>query len=182
MPRISRKTEELQKAAVHVSYEIEMLGFSAEHLSGWHSSPMDNPVGNEKKMALESFLLHFRNLRAFLCPSLQTLGADDVLASEFLGMYDGSDVGDPDKLKVDKERLDKMLPHLTYSRPDYIEGGDHGWDSSAMLILIYSELQKFLVRLSEEQRAWFPTAESLNERQHWAQAEIDQRGSTKAGL
>jgi hypothetical protein len=143
---------------------------------------MASPVGNEKNMALESFLLHFRNLRAFLCPSLQTLGGDDVLASDFLGLYDGSDVGDPDQLKVDKVRLDKMLAHLTYSRPDYIEGGNHGWDSSVMLILIFSELQKFLVRLSEEQRAWFPTAESLNERQHWAQAEIDQRRSRKSAV
>jgi hypothetical protein len=107
MPRQKRTPEELEKAARHVSYEIEMLGFSAEHLGGCHSSPMCTPTGNEKNMALESFLLHFRNVRAFLCPSLQRLTDDDVLASDFLGMYDGSDVGDRDKLKVDKERLDK---------------------------------------------------------------------------
>ena len=180
MPRRSRTTEELQKAAVQVSYEIDMLGFSAEHLSGWYSSPMTYPVGNEKNMALESFLLHFRNLRAFLCPSSQW--DDDVLTSDFLGMYDGSDVGDWGKLNVDKERLDKMLAHVSYLRLDYIEAGDHWWDSSVMLILMLSELQKFLVRLPEQQRAWFPTAESLNERQHRAQTEVDQRGSTKAGL
>lgn len=180
MPRRSRTTEELRKAAVHVRYEIDMLGFSAEHVGGWHSSPMATPVGNEKNMALESFLLHFRNLRAFLCPSSQR--DDDVLASDFLGMYDGSDVGDRDKLNVDKERLDKMSAHVSYSRSDFIEAGDDGWDSSVMLILMLSELQKFLVRLPEQQRAWFPTAESLAERQHRAQAEIDQRGSTKSGL
>ena len=161
MARRTRTTEELRKAAGHVSYEIEMLGFSAEHVGGWHSSPMTTPVGNEKNMALESFLLHFRNLRAFLCPSLQRLTDDDVLASDFLGMYDGSDVGDRDKLKVDKERLDKMLAHVSYSRPDYIEAGDHGWDSSAMLILMLAQLEKSLARLSKEQRAWFPSAESL---------------------
>jgi hypothetical protein len=180
MPRRSRTTEELQKAAVQVSYEIDMLGFSAEHLSGLHSSPMTDPVGNEKNMALESFLLHFRSLRDFLCPSSQR--DDDVLASDFLGMYDGSDVGDRGKLNVDKGRLDKMLAHVSYLRLDYIEAGDHWWDSSVMLILMLSELQKFLVRLPEQQRAWFPTAESLNERQHRAQTEVDQRGSTKAGL
>jgi hypothetical protein len=180
MPRRSRTTEELRKAAVHVSYEIDMLGFSAEHLGGWHSSPMTNPVGNEKNMALESFLLHFRNLRAFLCPSSQR--DDDVLASDFIGMYDGSDVADRDKLNVDKERLDKMLAHVSYSRPDYIEAGDHGWDSSVMLILILSELRKFLVRLPEQQRPWFPAGESLNEWQHWAQGEVDQRGSNESGL
>jgi len=159
-----------------------MLGYSAEHLGGWYSSPMAYPEGNEKKMALESFLLHFRNLRAFLCPSIQRQTDDDVLASDFLGKYDGSDVGDRDKLNVDKERLDKMLAHVSYSRFDYIEAGDHWWDSSVMLILMLSELRKFLVRLPEQQRAWFPVAESLNERQHRAQTEVDQRGSTKAGL
>lgn len=182
MPRRSRTTEELQKAALQVSYEIEMLGFSAEHLSGWYSSPFTYPVGNEKNMALESFLLHFRNLRAFLCPSLQRCTADDVLASDFLGKGDGTDVGDRHKLNAGKERLDKMLAHVSYSRLDYIEAGDHWWDSSAMLILILTELQKFLVRLPEQHRAWFPPAESLNERQHRAQTEIDQRGSAEVGL
>jgi hypothetical protein len=175
MPRRSRNTEELRKAAVHVNYEIEMLVFAAEHLGGWHSSPMTNPVGNEKHMALESFLLHFRNLRAFLCPSLQR--QDDVLASDFLGLYDRSD-----KLNLDKERLDKMLAHVSYSRSDYIEADHYRWDSSAMLILMLSELQKFLVRLPDEQRGWFPSAELLEKRQQWAQAEVDQRGSTKSGL
>lgn len=182
MPRRSRTTKELQKAAEQVSYEIDMLGFSAEHLSGRYSSPMTYPVDNEKNMALESFLLHFRNLRAFLCPSLQHCTADDVLASDFLGMYDGSDVGDRGKLTVDKERLDKMLAHVSYSRLDFIEAGNDWWDSSVMLILMLSELQKFLVCLPEQQRAWFFTAESLNERQHWAQGEVDQRGSARSGL
>src|SRR6516162_7282838 len=112
MPRNPKTPKEQQRAAEHVSYEIEMLRFSAERLGGWHSSPMTTPIGNEKNMALESFLLHFRNLRAFLCPSLQRCTDDDVLASDFLGKYDGADVGDPNNVNVAKERLDKMLAHL----------------------------------------------------------------------
>jgi hypothetical protein len=178
MPRKLKSTKELRDAAAHVGYEIEMLRFSAEHLGGWHSSPFASPVGNEKNMALESFLLHFRNLRAFLCPSLQGSRDDDVLASDFLGKYDGSDVGDRDVLKVDKERLDKMLAHISYTRPDYIEAGEHGWDGSRMSILLLSELQKFLGLLTHEKRAWFPSADALKSFQEWAQWEIDHRPSS----
>jgi len=176
MSRPSRTKEVLRKAAKQVSYEIDMLGFSAEYVGGWYSSPFATPVGNEKNMALESFLLHFRNQRAFLCPSLQTVSDDDVLASDFLGKHDALDVGNPDKLKVDKKRLDKMLAHISYSRSDYIEAGAHGWDSSQMLILMLSEFQEFLARLSGEQRAWFPSEESLKKLLERAQFEIDQRG------
>jgi hypothetical protein len=54
--------EKLRKSAQHVSYEIRMLIFSAQHVSGWHASPLA-PLGADEK---QSFLLHFRNLRAFL--------------------------------------------------------------------------------------------------------------------
>ena len=78
-------TKDLRKAAEHVSYEIEMLMFAGSELGGWHSSPMSKPAGNYENMALESFLLHFRNLRAFLCPTLQMTCDDDICASAFLG-------------------------------------------------------------------------------------------------
>jgi hypothetical protein len=69
--RPKRSQADLQKAAQHVEYEIGMLIYTADHIGGEHSSPKSAPVGDPKNMALESFLLHFRNLRAFLCPSLQ---------------------------------------------------------------------------------------------------------------
>ena len=174
MPRNLKTTDELRKAAKQVSYEVDMLAFCHERLGGWYASPPTFLSGDEKNMALESFLLHFRNLRAFLCPSL--FRDDDVLASDFLGRYDGSDVGDKNKLNVDKERLDKMLAHLSYSRADYIEAGDYGWDSSRMLILVVEELQKFLGQLTGQERGWFPEDKQLREAQDRATAEIQMRG------
>ncbi len=158
MPSRIRTTEELQNAATAVGYEITMLIFSAQHLDDRHSSPATPPIGQENLMALESFLLHFRNLRAFLCPSLSgRVYPDDVVASDFLGIDDASDVGDPAKFtRDDGKRLDKMLAHVTYSRADYIKAGNHWWDKTAMLTLTLSELQKFFLRLSATQRAWFP--------------------------
>ena len=175
MPR-SSTPEKLRKAAEHVSYEIRMLIFSAQHVSGWHASPMAPPGGDEKYMALESFLLHFRNLRAFLCPSLQTVvSANDVLASDFLGKPGSTDEGDAKKFMANQQRLDRMLAHISYSRTDYIEGGNSDWDTSEMLIVVTGELQEFMRRLSDEQRSWLPATEQLEEAKSRAQYEISSR-------
>lgn len=128
-----RTEEKLRKAAAHVGYEIEMLVYSAGHLGGWHSLPMTTPSGNEKNMALESFLLHFRNLRAFLCPSMQNVRVTDILASDFLDEPTPSDVGNTAKFVNSKERLDQMLAHLTYDRSVHIAAGEHGWRTDDML-------------------------------------------------
>ncbi len=93
LARQNRTDAELCSAAGHVNYEIAMLIHTAEHLGGWHSSPISTPVDNETNEALESFLLHFRNLRAFLCPSLQMTKADDILASDFLREPKPRDIG-----------------------------------------------------------------------------------------
>jgi predicted RNase H-like HicB family nuclease len=112
--RSSRKPEELRKAAGHVRYEIRMLIFAAEHVGGWHSSPMTSPEDDEK--------------------------------------------------------------NISYSRADYIEAQSYGWDSSAMLVLLLNELQKFLSHLTDEQRDWFPNSEELERAVSRAQFEVNSRG------
>jgi len=151
-----RNNAELRGAAQHVKYEIAMLVFSAEHLHGEHSSPPTLPPEDLRNMALESFLLHFRNLRASLCPSLQNTTDDDVCASDFLDEPVEKDLGNADRFAVDKVRLDRMLAHLSYSRDQYIETGEHMWHTSEMLITMIEELRGFVDLLSKERRAWFP--------------------------
>jgi hypothetical protein len=114
--RPKRDPSDLEAAARHVSYEIRMLFYSAAKLGGWHASPPTTLVDDAKNMALECFLLHFRNLRAFLCPLLQKVYDDDILASDLLGESAARDIGDAAILSEDKERLDKMLAHLSYTR------------------------------------------------------------------
>lgn len=109
-----RTDKELEAAAIHVKYEVRMLLYSSWHLGIGHGSPATMPYGDDKNIALESFLLHYRNLRAFLCPSLQSVGDDDILATDFLGCTSATNVGDTNKLGTDKKRLDKMLAHLSY--------------------------------------------------------------------
>jgi hypothetical protein len=85
---------DLRIAAHHVNYEIGMLAHTGFYLGGFHSSPMSTPEENDKNMALESFLTHYRNLRAFLCPSLQVYGDEDIIASDFLKETPARDIGD----------------------------------------------------------------------------------------
>jgi hypothetical protein len=174
-PRI-RAEQELQGAAKHVKYEVAMLLYAAEHLGGFHSSPMATPTGTEKNMALESFLLHVRNLRAFLYPSLQPVGNDDVVASDFLGERWARDIGDdPGVLASDKQRLNRMLAHLSYSREEFIAAGDHGWEVAQMAVAILQQMDAFLAKLSERAASWFPSRRFLSEHQAaiaWSTPEV----------
>ena len=163
--RIARADEVLRGAAKHVEYEIEMLLYAQDHIGGFHSSPMTMPLGMEKNMALESFLLHFRNLRAFLYPSLQSVLDDDVVASDFLGEQKAEDVGDdPGTLASHKERLDRMVAHLSYLREEYIVAGDGGWNVAQMAIAILDQMDSFLARLPGHTIPWFPSRSDLAER------------------
>lgn len=157
-------TKDLRKAAEHVSYEIEMLMFAGSELGGWHSSPMSKPAGNYENMALESFLLHFRNLRAFLCPTLQMTCDDDICASAFLGKPKAIDVVDKKKLDHDRERLNKMLAHLSYTRESFIEARNYAWPVARMSIEILEQLEVFLGLLCPDMRSWFPSNEQISDR------------------
>jgi hypothetical protein len=159
--------KDLRKAAEHVSYEIEMLMFAGSELGGWHSSPMSKPAGNYENMALECFLLHFRNLRGFLCPTLQTTCPDDICASAFLGESQAIDVVDKGNLAPYGEGLNKMLAHLSYKREPLIQAGKHTWPVARMSIEILEQLEVFLALLSKKgpaMRSWFPSDEQISNR------------------
>ena len=74
----------LEEAGRHVHYEIAMLIHSVDYYAWVCSLPPSAATDKCKNMAIESFLLHYRNLRGFLCPSIQTSWPDDVIASDFL--------------------------------------------------------------------------------------------------
>ena len=173
--RIVRSPEDLEPAARHFNYELRMLFFSATQLAGWHASPPTMGDDDWKNLALESFLLHFRNLRAFLCPSLQAVSGDDILASDLLGESEARDIGAAAALSKDKKRLDKMLAHLSYSRKTYVEAQDYGWHTAEMEITLLDQLEVFFGLLSPTRRAWFPPAVALSKER--ARAEDDRTAS-----
>jgi hypothetical protein len=151
-----RTPKDLRGAAAHVDCEIEMLAYSGDELGGAHSLSVVTPAGDAKYMALESFLLHLRNLRAFLCPFLQQfVSIDDVCASDFLEEHKEIDLGNAGRLAVDQVRLNKMLAHFIFSRGKYIAAGEDGWKTARMVIIAREEMQVFFGHLSEERRGWF---------------------------
>jgi hypothetical protein len=154
--RTVRKDEDLQAAARHVNYEVKMLFYSASRIGGWHASPPEPAVSEEQHMALESFLLHYRNLRGFLCPNHQRLEDTDIIGSDFTKQPDAQDLGDWDKLRVDKDRIDEMLSHLTYLRDEHISKGNYRWEVEEMLVSMKGELKVFFDALPNSARAWFP--------------------------
>ena len=160
--RIRRDDSGLRTAASHVGYEIRMLVFTGELLPRSHSSPMELEE-DDKNMALESFLLHFRNLRAFLCPEQELLKPDDVIASDFLNAERACNLADPGPLSADRVRINKMLTHLSYGRAEFIRDGKHVWDVVGMLKLMLGQVSAFLERLPPARRDLFPTADWIAE-------------------
>jgi hypothetical protein len=131
--RPSREPSALEAAARQVGYELRMLFHSAAKLGGWHASPISPVEDDDKNIALECFLLHFRNLRAFLCPSIQASSDDDIIASNFLDELDARDIGEAAVLSKDKKRLDRMFgafelqPKSVYRGPElWLAYSGHG--------------------------------------------------------
>jgi hypothetical protein len=58
-----RSESQLRSAARHVEYEIGMFLYTGHSLGYQYSSPPSGLSAPQKNIALESFLLHFRNLR-----------------------------------------------------------------------------------------------------------------------
>lgn len=151
--RKPRKTDQLREAAGHVTYELMMLVHSADVVGAHYGSPAVFS-DEQSNMALESFLLHFRNLRDFLCPS-QTPKEDDIIATDFLDKQ-VRDIGDRTKLSQDKQRLNGMLTHLTYRRNEYIAEGAHTWKVGGMRAAMLEEMGRFMLLLPAERTEWFP--------------------------
>jgi hypothetical protein len=162
--RPPRLDSELEASAADVKYEIEMMMEAASDIgSGW-ASPPTTPYDRHKYMSLECFLLHYRNLRAFLCPSMQKGGPkpDDVLASDFLGKPTQNDVGDATKIVEDKQRIDQMLSHLSYSRQkEFRAKSNIYWNVPKMAVAMLKEVDSFLAALPTYMKFWFPDQDTL---------------------
>jgi hypothetical protein len=157
-----RDAKDLETAAGDVAYEIETMLFAADHLESGHSSPAREPEGKEMDVFLESFLIHYRNLRAFLCPGLQAKRKTDVFAWHFL-LYaeEPTDEGDLVTLRRDRERINACLAHISYNREDYRRAGDWDWEVQRMRDEMVQNLRDFLLRVEPSRRAWFLRSEFL---------------------
>jgi hypothetical protein len=83
MPNTARRTtlSTLQAGAEQVAYDIRMLVYSAGILAGAWEVPGDSLYGPGRLMAMECFVLHYRNLGLFLCSA--DLERDEIRAADY---------------------------------------------------------------------------------------------------
>lgn len=157
-----RDPDELKEAAGHVVYEVVTL-LDASHFVGVSmTSPASEPTSN---IALESYLIHYRNLRDFLCPDLKVLHPSDVIASDYLDLENPAEFGSRTILEVDKLRINKLLAHITYERAQFEKDGNKSWPVAEMTERIADGFDAVLNSdLTNERRAWFrEVAEALSD-------------------
>ncbi len=132
--------EHKEKILDAVFYEIEQLLFACSYKSG---------IINVDNALLESTLLHSRSLLDFYEKSKrrtrrkgnQKVELDDVLATDF-NFY-------ARKIQIppqDRDRLNKDLAHLTYSRVDRSQN-DKWWDYKQVVFPILHRSREFLDHL-----------------------------------
>lgn len=141
----------LQKMAYeHISYEIEMLNFSAEKLSKGNLNQL------EINVFLETFLLHARCIVDFLYAD-RVIYPDDIIAKDFfidIEVYLSQRPPISEALENLKKRAGKELAHLTYTRLE-VTPEIKIWQVSLLWKEINSALGIFFKCLTDEQRNWF---------------------------
>ncbi len=154
----------------HFCYEVEMLLYSFEQLTkctnivkdcNLTSTHISTPNvgqfweqsrdGNFGNMALETFLLHARNLREFFYRDDKG-GHDDARAFEVFKDKDPwrkIRPNETDSIKEVKKRANKELAHLTYKR---ISGTppEKGWEYGKILSDLLGVIEVFLGKLPEK--------------------------------
>jgi hypothetical protein len=129
MNRRSRTDAELQSASMVVAYEVEMLKRAGQDLD---ASGSDHAKRN---VALESFLIHARNLLHFLYESEQHAHSNDVVVVDYTGA--GLTTSPPDYRSI-CDRISKHLAHITYRRQQ-----KETWDCQALADIIRDGLEEF---------------------------------------
>jgi len=132
-------TAELEQMAEHVWYEVDELRKAVQKLSELKKAD------SEWNTAIESFLLHFRNLRAFFFGKGHK--TDDVYAKDYIVGWNATPDPIFDKTKDD---IDKRLAHLTTWRLKTFS-----WPVKEMDDAIEELVSKFKKSLTAPQTGWF---------------------------
>lgn len=140
--RSDRTSEDLQSGAVSIRYEFSMLNEIAKI---WPRIGEFPPLF--QNMAIESFLVHFRNVRDFLF-SANPLN-DDVVASDFNSKAWSIDSsGWTETVPHERDRINKQLSHVSYLRGYY----DKQWPIPAMAGALARKFTEFLKILPKDKQ------------------------------
>ncbi|MBM3774628.1 MAG: hypothetical protein FJW37_05630 [Acidobacteria bacterium] len=144
MAAAERQTAELEEAATHVCYELNMLRYCLQ----WYLREGD--CFGPGNAAQECFLLHFRNLRDFFFG--EGKHQDDVLAKHFV---DNNWIPSKPQCFIDTyDIINKCLAHISYERrnlkPDWRYEKYEEFARN-----IERLMEELRANLSEVRKAWF---------------------------
>lgn len=153
--------EQLRNITEDVTYEVQML-FAVSKLLSKCQEPF------LKNIAIESFLIHYRNVRDFLFPTKSIKephhknrgyqeALDTVIAYDFNQDWNCEATNWSEIVSNERERINKQLSHLSYSRPKY----DKSWPWQAMRNALMKEFERFLKTLPKEKQQLFSRLYSI---------------------
>ena len=103
-------------------------------------------------MAIECFLVHFRNLRDFLYPDDKVQAeSDNVVAFDYDSNWAKTDKDWKDCSSDERRRINKLLAHISYSRRELA----HRWPINDMRQRIMQRLAAFIRCLPASRQEWF---------------------------
>lgn len=136
-----RKQEKINFLKEHFHYEVEKLCTSLKFLIRFQLEKNENG----EMLALECFLLHFRNLVEFLYFDKSQKHPDDARSLDFIQekQWDDLKLSYNNSLKKLYDRACKEISHLTYSR-FYGTPPEKEWICSDLFKIIEKDIEKFL--------------------------------------
>jgi hypothetical protein len=162
--------QQLKDMAAHIYHEVMALMQSRDllnHAKAQHKAATDKVLQDTCQVgincALESFLLHYRNLREFLNDEVKQskknkgtgkLESDDVKAKDYTIDPNWKTAAPWASNKDEGKRLHKRLAHVTTARLML----DDKWYPESMEGNALRTFEDFVSALSDERRAWFENA------------------------
>lgn len=155
-------SEQRADAPRRVKYELVML-FNARTIHDYSMLKTSQTEGNDREfwracwaVALESFLVHYRNLKNFL-NNQNPRFADDVLAQHYCEKWNGT--SNVTETALDEgDRINQLLMHLSYTRLDLNPGA---WDVANMEKNLATSLRSFLNSLDDTSAELFECVQQV---------------------
>jgi hypothetical protein len=164
--------QQLKGMASHIYHEVMALMQSRDllnHAKAQQKAAQDKVLQDASQVgincALESFLLHYRNLREFLNDEVkqskkdkatEKLESDDIKAKDYTIDPNWKTAAPWASDKDEGKRLHKRLAHITTARLTL----DDKWYPESMEGNALRTFEEFVSAISDERKAWFEKASS----------------------
>ncbi len=147
-----------KEVATFVWFEYTQLVLVLQRIQRIEQSPPSDPNEQQfqRNIHLAAFLIHARNLRAFLFPPPPPAPKpkpDDVLAKHFLPDWAEKVEDWCPYFHKHRERLNKSLAHISYKRIEY--EANKLWECGTIHKELIDAWNEFLGKLTTEEQDWF---------------------------